>query len=307
VKLIWGPPGTGKTKTISATLWALKSLKCRTLMCSPTNISVVGVCTRLLQDLKDLNEYADTDGLPNSFGDIVLLGNKQKMDSNNIQEILLDYRVDQLVNCFSSSSGWKNRIVSLISLLEDFGRTGPSCLQDFHKQFGELAIDLKECILNLWIHLPKRCFSPEVVRNILELLDLLKTMCDLLSSEDFTYDYSKRGFYVLSAGESISSKHVSLATKWVEARFKCLELLKSLKISFDLPVNVSKSWARNYCMHNATLIFCTVSSSYHIHDLETTLDVLIIDEAAQVRECESVIPLCLNGLRHALLVGDDCQ
>lgn len=42
--------------------------------------------------------------------------------------------------------------------------------------------------------------------------------------------------------------------------------------------------------------------------METTpFDVLIIDEAAQVRECESVIPLRLHGFRHAILVGDDCQ
>lgn len=184
---------------------------------------------------------------------------------------------------------------------------GFSCLLDFHKQFVVLAINLKECIHNLWIHLPKRCFSPEVVSNILDLLDLLKTMCDLLSSEDCTYDYAKRGFYVPSARESTSSKHVSLGIKVFEARLKCFELLKSLKISLDLPLNVSKSWARNYCMHNATLIFCTVSSSYHIHDMEITLDVLIIDEAAQVQECESLIPLRLNGLRHAVLVGDDCQ
>ena len=37
------------------------------------------------------------------------------------------------------------------------------------------------------------------------------------------------------------------------------------------------------------------------------LDVLIVDEAAQVRECELVIPLRLHWLKHVILVGDDCQ
>ncbi|XP_037432798.1 ATP-dependent helicase NAM7-like [Triticum dicoccoides] len=37
------------------------------------------------------------------------------------------------------------------------------------------------------------------------------------------------------------------------------------------------------------------------------LEVLIVDEAAQVRECELVIPLRLHWLKHVVLVGDDCQ
>ncbi|CAL4963344.1 unnamed protein product [Urochloa decumbens] len=303
VKLIWGPPGTGKTKTVSTTLWALKSLKCRTLMCSPTNISVVGVCHRYLQALKDFNGHADTDGLQ-SLGDIVLFGNKYKMDiTDDIQKVLLDYRVDELVKCFSSSSGWKQRIDFALSILENYssqhnmisedtGLTDRLCLLDFHKQFCDAAKDVKECIMNLWIHLPRKCFSTEVVRNILDLLDLLKTLCDPL----------------LSIEKSGLSKPISFSKEWVEARFRCLEKLRFLQGSFDLPVDVRKSWIRNYCIHNATLIFCTVSSTYHLHDTETTpVDVLIIDEAAQVRECESVIPLCLHGLRHVVLVGDDCE
>ncbi|CAL4975998.1 unnamed protein product [Urochloa decumbens] len=303
VKLIWGPPGTGKTKTVSTALWALKSLKCRTLMCSPTNISVVGVCHRYLQALKDFNGHADTDGLQ-SLGDIVLFGNKYKMDiTDDIQKVLLDYRVDELVKCFSSSSGWKQRIDFALSILENYssqhnmisedtGLTDRLCLLDFHKQFCDAAKDVKECIMNLWIHLPRKCFSTEVVRNILDLLDLLKTLCDPL----------------LSIEKSGLSKPISFSKEWVEARFRCLEKLRFLQGSFDLPVDVRKSWIRNYCIHNATLIFCTVSSTYHLHDTETTpVDVLIIDEAAQVRECESVIPLCLHGLRHVVLVGDDCQ
>jgi superfamily I DNA and/or RNA helicase len=37
------------------------------------------------------------------------------------------------------------------------------------------------------------------------------------------------------------------------------------------------------------------------------LDVLIVDEAAQVWECELVIPLRLHSMKHVVLVGDDCQ
>ncbi|KAK1281543.1 hypothetical protein QJS10_CPB22g01221 [Acorus calamus] len=37
------------------------------------------------------------------------------------------------------------------------------------------------------------------------------------------------------------------------------------------------------------------------------LELLVIDEAAQLKECESLIPLQLTGIRHAILIGDVCQ
>jgi replication-associated recombination protein RarA len=41
VKLIWGPPGTGKTKTVACLLFSLLKLKTRTLTCAPTNTAVL--------------------------------------------------------------------------------------------------------------------------------------------------------------------------------------------------------------------------------------------------------------------------
>jgi superfamily I DNA and/or RNA helicase len=37
------------------------------------------------------------------------------------------------------------------------------------------------------------------------------------------------------------------------------------------------------------------------------MDLFLIDEAAQLKECESLIPLQLRGLKHAVLIGDECQ
>ncbi|KAJ3689680.1 hypothetical protein LUZ61_018844 [Rhynchospora tenuis] len=38
IKLLWGPPGTGKTKTIGAILWSLMQLQIRTITCAPNPI-----------------------------------------------------------------------------------------------------------------------------------------------------------------------------------------------------------------------------------------------------------------------------
>ncbi|PWA91974.1 uvrD-like Helicase, ATP-binding domain, P-loop containing nucleoside triphosphate hydrolase [Artemisia annua] len=37
------------------------------------------------------------------------------------------------------------------------------------------------------------------------------------------------------------------------------------------------------------------------------LNILVIDEAAQLKEAESTIPLQLPGMKHAILIGDECQ
>ncbi|KAI3813722.1 hypothetical protein L1987_18453 [Smallanthus sonchifolius] len=78
IKLIWGPPGTGKTKTVASLLFVLLREKHRTLTCAPTNIAVVGVAKRLLCLLSDHGLGCDTYG----YGDIVLFGNKERMKIN---------------------------------------------------------------------------------------------------------------------------------------------------------------------------------------------------------------------------------
>ncbi|KAF5769194.1 putative hydrolase [Helianthus annuus] len=66
VNLIWGPPGTGKTKTVGCLLFALWKMKCCTLTCAPTNNAVLEVSKRFVSLVTGLLEY-DTYGL----GDIV--------------------------------------------------------------------------------------------------------------------------------------------------------------------------------------------------------------------------------------------
>ncbi|KAF5959426.1 hypothetical protein HYC85_000635 [Camellia sinensis] len=117
VKLIWGPPGTGKTGTVGALLFALLKMKCRTLTCAPTNIAVLEVTTRLVNFARNSLQY-DTYGL----GDIVLFGNGERMkidDHEDLFDVYLDYRISALYGCFAPMYGWKNSIESMICLLED--------------------------------------------------------------------------------------------------------------------------------------------------------------------------------------------
>ncbi|KAL3527377.1 hypothetical protein ACH5RR_012033 [Cinchona calisaya] len=117
VKLIWGPPGTGKTKTVASLLFALLQMKCRTLTCAPTNVAVLGVTKRLMTLVRPTSE-CDTYGL----GDIVLFGNGERMKIDDYEElfdVFLDYRISALSYCLAPLSGWKGSTKSMIQLLED--------------------------------------------------------------------------------------------------------------------------------------------------------------------------------------------
>ncbi|GJV70509.1 UvrD-like helicase, ATP-binding domain, P-loop containing nucleoside triphosphate hydrolase [Tanacetum coccineum] len=82
----------------------------------------------------------------------------------------------------------------------------------------------------------------------------------------------------------------------------CCSVLKTLQKSLErlgLPSTLKTSELKN---------FCTTSTSYKLHTVKMEpLNLLVIDEAAQLKEAESTIPLQLPGVNHAILIGDECQ
>ncbi|KAI3963521.1 hypothetical protein MKW98_022943 [Papaver atlanticum] len=89
-----------------------------------------------------------------------------------------------------------------------------------------------------------------------------------------------------------------------------MQVLRSVSHSLGdrLPSSTNRSFLTEFCLKNSSLIFSTVSSSYNLHEVDLEpLDLLVIDEAAQLKECESVIPMQLEAIRHAVLIGDECH
>ncbi|XP_059658317.1 uncharacterized protein LOC132304579 [Cornus florida] len=119
-ELIWGAPGTGKTRMLSVLLWTLLQLKCRTLACAPTNVAITEVASRVLKLEKESFETAD--GRDVTFcclGNILLFGKKNQIKvGSSIEEIYLDYRVEKLAECFGPLNGWKHCFNSMIEFLE---------------------------------------------------------------------------------------------------------------------------------------------------------------------------------------------
>ncbi|GKC17720.1 UvrD-like helicase, ATP-binding domain, P-loop containing nucleoside triphosphate hydrolase, partial [Tanacetum coccineum] len=91
----------------------------------------------------------------------------------------------------------------------------------------------------------------------------------------------------------------------------CLSLLITLKISLEeltLPRFSNRYAIIQFCFERGSVIFCTTSSSYKLHAINMEpLNIVVIDEAAQLKEAESTIPLQLPGVKHAILIGDERQ
>jgi senataxin len=408
VNLIWGPPGTGKTKTVGLLLHALLKMKCRTLTCAPTNIAVLEVTTRLLSSAMYSLGY-DTYGL----GDIVLFGNGERMqivdriypgkrmefgdrkdermqivdriypgkrmkfgDRKDLLDVFLEYRAHVLEKCFAHKSGWRNGLESMISLLDDpklqyeiylekkekekmeeekrkeerkkegkrkeekrkeekrkegkrkeekrkeeNNKRGdelkkdddepkkdddnPLTFEEFLKKtFRSTHEQLEFCMVNLYTHLPTSFLPLEVVKEMRRALTLLKSLEPLFRGVSVANERLK---HVHNDFEDMGSSVGCLAKSSI--REECLHVLRYLQLSLtpSVPNITYIETIKNFCLKNAILVFCTASSSAKLHRTKAKMEILVVDEAAQLKECESAIPLQLSGVCNAILIGDERQ
>ncbi|KAF5199539.1 Helicase sen1 [Thalictrum thalictroides] len=358
LKLIWGPPGTGKTKTIATLLWTLLKMKCRTLTCAPTNIAVLEVASRLLQLVENSIQQGSY-----GLGDIVLFGNKDRMkidDHEDLLDIFLKCRVQRLAECFVPLTGWRHQLISMISLLEDptsqyqlyleqkkkekeqdgvheeekkevrsnekrkQKKTGKlietMIIEDegdkfcdniltmwefTRKRFDCIEWNLEYCVKIFCTHLPTSFLSIEVVGEMNRALNFLQHLRtnfhgDIFSNKDLENVFDCSEDSNRTACESSTS---SSLRKRIQ---DCLEVLKSINKKFSVPNYYSHPMISSFCLKNAHLIFCTASSSVKLNEGKP-IELVIIDEAAQLKECESSIPLQLPWVRHAILIGDERQ
>ncbi|XP_027932754.1 uncharacterized protein LOC114188359 [Vigna unguiculata] len=119
VKLIWGPPGTGKTKTLATLLFVLLKMNYRVLVCAPTNVAIKELASRVVTLVKEANSkrYGD---LFCPMGELLLFGSNERLKiGEDIRDIYWDHRVKQLKECFSSPTGFIPCLESMIYLLKN--------------------------------------------------------------------------------------------------------------------------------------------------------------------------------------------
>ncbi|CAN8267582.1 unnamed protein product [Cochlearia groenlandica] len=323
IKLIWGPPGTGKTKTTSVMLFTLLNAKCRTLTCGPTNVSVLEVASRVVKLVSASLKFGNY-----GFGDVVLFGNEERMkirDRRDLVNFFIDERVDKLYPCFMPFSGWRATVESMIRLLEDpkgeyneyLARVNSvkrknsdsvfkskrndqnknlaeQVVYDFQeylpKRFNELRKDLDLLFTSLCTHLPTALLSSQAATRMYETVDLIRDATVL----------------ALPYGEGLKSVLIANKGSGRQVEEYYLKLLRSIPEIFTLPGVSDKHLIKELCLGHAFLLFSTVSCSARLYT-GTPIQLLVIDEAAQLKECETAIPLQLPGIQHSILIGDERQ
>ncbi|CAH8371855.1 unnamed protein product [Eruca vesicaria subsp. sativa] len=311
IKLIWGPPGTGKTKTVATLLFALLKLRCKTVVCAPTNTAIVEVTQRLLALFK---ENCSSEVATYGLGSIALSGNRKRMGidkKDDLLNVFLDERIGKLGHLFSpSSSGWDQRLETLIHFL---GNT-ESLYNDYVDQFEEeeeieftygefvrevfngLSKELETDMVDLYTHLPKRFIPPEFVMKMLAACKALQRVRYFLTENASRDDDLKKGSFKLDCFKRIITAD-------------CLKALGLLPKRFEeIPDMLETEDIKKFCLQNADIIFCTASGAAELNAIRTgNIELLVVDEAAQLKECESVAALQIPGLRHAVLIGDEYQ
>ncbi|XP_062105588.1 uncharacterized protein LOC133817181 isoform X2 [Humulus lupulus] len=345
LELIWGPPGTGKTKTTSALLVELLGMNYTTLVCAPTNIAITKVASGVLKMV--LVDTYGTDGLFCSLGNILLFGTKERLNiDSDLQMIYLDDRVEKLEKCFGLG-GWRFCLTSMIDLLEnsdfwyhdtlemsessiekeDYSKSRneekrciikvdgcevvkknvPTFLEYVREEFNMKFSELKEYLSIICTHTTKSYISEKLFEDMVSLISSLVSFQSLLCQENMVSEVVEM---IFSSEYSFLSCVDDISLSPNMKRKECVSSMRSLLDSLDL---LDYSWFKNqktitqFCWENASLILCTVSSSYKLHRLKIRPRILVIDEAAQLKECESIIPLQLPGVEHAILVGDEWQ
>ncbi|KAJ0078956.1 hypothetical protein Patl1_24392 [Pistacia atlantica] len=337
VQLIWGPPGTGKTKAVSMLLFTLLRTKCRTLTCAPTNVAIMEVGSRVLKLLKETIKTDDygRGTLLFPLGDILLFGSKERLKvGGEIQEIYLDYRVKRLSECFGMQTGWRHCFTSTIDLLEDcvsqyhiflenelikkregsnedeMKEESKSFLEYVRERFKSTVTRLRDCLFILCTHIPKNFILENNFQKMAALITLLDSFETLLFQDSIVSE-ELQDLFSHSVAEDCSSFSGHKKYLLHKRRSECHTVLRILQDSFsklELPSAMNVDSLKDFCFKTASVIFCTASSSYKLHSVAMEpLNILVVDEAAQLKESELTIPLQLPGLKHTILIGDECQ
>ncbi|MBA0619725.1 hypothetical protein Godav_005534, partial [Gossypium davidsonii] len=348
VELIWGPPGTGKTKTVSVLLFALLRMRYRTLACAPTNIAITEVVARVLKLVKEAKKACSVaDDQFCSLGDILLFGSKERLKvDSEIEEVFLDYRVKRLTECFGPL-GWWHCFTSMITFLED-------CVPQYHiflenestkkqehasedenqekgccsetddkkgihksfleyarERFATTALPLRRCVSILLTHIPKIYFQAHNFKDLETLSGLLNSLDTCLFFDGLASEEVEELLLRSKDDKFLPQNLCDPSRLLCSIRSQCLSVLRRLRDSLGqlkLPSARNKDSLVQFCFQTASLFFSTACNSYKLYKLEMKpLNVLVIDEAAQLKECESAIPMQLPGIVHSILIGDEWQ
>uniref|UniRef100_A0A8I7B3K9 Helicase MAGATAMA 3 n=1 Tax=Hordeum vulgare subsp. vulgare TaxID=112509 RepID=A0A8I7B3K9_HORVV len=203
-------------------------------------------------------------------------------------------------------------------------------------EYKKVSMDLRCCIEKLYNDHPRISESEQIFQCMQEVLELIKILHPLINynrgNDDIWLEEILEGKVEedcnpVSWPEKLACVQTSACSesKFKLARSLCVQELRYLCKNLILPDCYSGRGVQHYLLQRTKCILCTVSSSFRLYNVtmgnypsssDTCLDkktenlnlgLLIVDEAAQLKERETLIPLLLPGIKQAVFIGDEYQ
>ncbi|KAL6189735.1 hypothetical protein ACLB2K_036137 [Fragaria x ananassa] len=237
VELIWGPPGTGTTKTIVTLLLTLLQMNCRTLVCA--NVAITEIASRLVKIVTEIESNA----LFCSLGKLLLFGNKERLKvGSGVEEIYLDYRLKRLVECLGPQTGWRHCFTCMIECLEDgvshyhtFLKNG-STIEKEQKITGQMKVKESRIVTKVGKHKCKTFLEfirDRFVSSASPPRYCISIFCTHMAKNHISLDIFSRGDFV-QLSENRASNLTSQERKVLYDIFQMYEKMKMEYGEFDL-------------------------------------------------------------------------
>ncbi|CAM0152696.1 unnamed protein product [Urochloa decumbens] len=337
VEILLGPPRTGKTKIVSTIVEAFKAPEAKILVCAPMISSFSPLCSSMLETIS--TQPIRYKALPaERIGDAILLcGIEDEVMENSITEMIqfcIGYRLREIMPCMM----WKSKTESLISfLVEGFRKKAkyveeklkekakgkPFLLQLLKEMLERKLTTLMELLKTIWRYVPTHIFSQDAEKGMAELFDSMDKLKNLVQNRAVTEEDIKYTFNLGLAGPSTSSRLKTslrkpsprkiipnpIATDIRKAKDECVNCLKyMMKHTRLLPSESDIESLKKFFIQETPIILATPSNFFDLHGMGgISADMLFVEGANHIKECELLIPLSLPSLKHAVLSGDQSQ
>ncbi len=311
-----GPPGTGKTTTIVALLGNLCHTNKRVLVCAPSNKAVQVLAERFIEKYPMGKKKAILAGVEQKLTPCLrpifvhgVVENKLNSILSAVSKLQRSYNhyLDKIAantgnmkpgNGSSATKQSKPKQANSVSFWDYFSSSltteTMNAAQDLNKLvklFSKISahnVRIRTNINSLTYFQNTRTYCQQVKKTITDILSFTRGQKDISVPwlNQKTTDNKLRqlmdalGIYLLRLKDSLANGKLTHIDREVEL----------------------------FLLNRATVVFCTlcVSGRTNMHSIASQFDFLIIDEAAQAVEAETLIPMMFKPTK-CLLVGDTKQ
>lgn len=290
--LLQGPPGTGKTTTIAGILKALADTEKRIMLCAPSNKAVQVIANRFL------------DKYPNV---VMAFAGVEKKLTENLREIFIHgwnlFIADQIEH-------YKNNLLSQLNIKQLLNLNLIDKPEAFKNNFLTKLTNISDIAITLITNKVSlrapNCYH-RIYKDVISLVDGIKQYKEKLEIfinkvEEDELRLIKNYYLSINKKARENQQNFIIKPSLIE---NCENSLHKIKLLLESIIEVLElSNLELEMLNSAKVIFCTLSVAGRSMMREVRdIDVLIIDEAGQTVEAETLIPFSLNP-KKCLLVGD---